>query len=265
MTAAADSFPQAPEHTDFPQYPVESVDNALKLLWLLSVQRSLRLTDASQYLGVASSTAHRLLAMLQYRGFVRQDPATRAYVAGPTLDRLAFSLLRRFDIREQVRPVLQRLNERSGETVHLGVLEEGAQVRFLDSLESPSAVRVASRAGRSMPAHCTSTGKAMLASLPEDQLRALYPDEELSRLTPRSVGTRSELLRELDGVRRRGYAISNEESEEGVCSVAVAIGGVPTPAAVNVSVPVSRMNARRRKELAALAADAVREIEELLA
>lgn len=265
MTAAADNFPQAPEHTDFPQYPVESVDNALKLLWLLSVQPSLRLTDASQYLGVASSTAHRLLAMLQYRGFVRQDLATRAYVAGPTLDRLAFSLLRRLDIRGQARPVLERLNELSGETVHLGVLEDGAQVRFLDSLESPSAVRVASRAGRSMPAHCTSTGKAMLAGLSDEQLLALYPQEELLRLTPRSVGTRSELFRELDAVRKRGYAVSNEESEDGVCSVAVAVVGAPTPVAVNISVPVSRMNARRRKELAAMAAGAVQEIQEVLA
>lgn len=71
---------QAPEATP-PQYPIESVDNALRLLLLLGEQTEIRLTEASQYLGVASSTAHRLLAMLQYRGgFIRQDPASKAIV-----------------------------------------------------------------------------------------------------------------------------------------------------------------------------------------
>ncbi|MEX0427723.1 IclR family transcriptional regulator [Nocardioides sp. DS6] len=263
MTAAAEAFPPAPEHTASPQYPIESVDNALRLLWLLSAQRSLRLTEASQYLGVASSTAHRLLAMLQYRGFVRQNPSTRAYEAGPSLDRIAFALLRRLDIREQARPALERLNERSGETVHLGTLE-GTTVTFLESIESPKAVRVSSRAGRSMPAHCTSTGKAMLATMDDEHLKVLYPEEELLRMTPNSVGTRSELIAELEGVRRRGYAFSNEESEESVCSVAVAVHGAPVLAAINISIPINRINAKRRKELAGMAHEAVVELEATL-
>ena len=252
VTVAVEPFPPVPEHTDSPQYPVESVDNALRLLWLLSERRTLRLTDASQYLGVASSTAHRLLAMLQYRGFVKQDLATRAYEAGPSLDRIAFALLRRLDIREQARPTMERLNEVTGETIHLGTLE-GSTVRFLESIESPRAVRVSSRAGRSMPANCTSTGKAMLAELPEEQLLELYPEEQLVELTSHSIGTRAALLAELEEVRRRGYAFSDEESEEGVCSVAVAIRGLPMAAALNISVPVNRMTSKRRKELARLA------------
>ncbi|MFD4327567.1 IclR family transcriptional regulator [Nocardioides sp. NPDC058538] len=251
MTAAIDAFPPAPVHSDAPQYPIESVDNALRLLWLLSDRRSLRLTEASQYLEVASSTAHRLLAMLQYRGFVRQNPATKAYESGPSLDRIAFALLRRLDVRDLARPVMEGLNERSGETVHLGTLE-GTTVRYLGSLESPRAVRVTSRAGDSMPAHSTSTGKAMLATLTEEQVFAAYPEEELRQLTPNTVATRSALLAELETIRARGYAISNEESEESVWSVAVAIPGAPVPVAINISAPVSRMNVKRRKELAGM-------------
>lgn len=263
MTAATEAFPPAPVHSDSPQYPIESVDNALRLLWLLSERRSLRLTDASQYLGVASSTAHRLLAMLQYRGFVRQNPASRAYESGPSLDRIAFALLRRLDIRDLARPVMERLNERSGETVHLGTLE-GATVRYLNSLESPRAVRVTSRAGGSMPAHCTSTGKVMLATLTEEQVRAAFPEEELPQMTPNTVATRTALLAELETVRERGYAISDEESEESVWAVAVAVPGAPMPVAINISAPVSRMNAKRRKELVTMVQEAAVDLAENL-
>ncbi|WP_414777167.1 helix-turn-helix domain-containing protein, partial [Escherichia coli] len=78
--------------------PIESVDNALKLLLLLGEKNELRLTDASKHLGVATSTAHRILAMLQWRGFVRQDPRTKTYGPGPSLTTIAFSVLRKMDI-----------------------------------------------------------------------------------------------------------------------------------------------------------------------
>lgn len=225
-----------------PQYPVESIDNVLRVLLLLAERSSIGVSDVSEHLGVATSTAHRLLAMLRYRGFVRSEPQTRRYVPGPTLDELGFASLRRFDGRALARPVLERLSAELGETVHFGRLE-GTQVRFLDSVESSRALRVASRSGRTMPAHCTSTGKALLAGLPDEELCQLYPDEELPQLTIRSIGSRSDLLAVLRRVRADGFALSREESEEGVSSVAMAVRSTrPTGLAVNVSVPVSRMN-----------------------
>lgn len=139
------NLPSAPEFGSAPQYPIESVDNALRVV-LLGEHHSLRLTDVSKYLGMASSTAHRLLAILQYRGYVQQDATTRSYVPGPTLDSLAFGLLRRLDARDRARPVLERLNNDLGETVHLGRLE-GNEVHFIDSIESDRALRVANRLG----------------------------------------------------------------------------------------------------------------------
>jgi DNA-binding IclR family transcriptional regulator len=238
---SAQNFPSPPAYGAVPQYPIDSVDNALRVLLLLGERPTLRLTDVSHYLGVASSTAHRLLAMLQYRGFVRQDSATRSYVPGPTLDGLAFGVLRRLDVRTIARPVLERLNEEVQESIHLGRLE-GSDVHFIDSVESNRALRVGGRLGRSMPAHCTSTGKALLSMLTEDELLRLYPDEELPRLTANSIGTRSELGKALVEIRERGFARSREESEEGVTSVAVPLRATRSPRlAVNVSVPVSRM------------------------
>jgi DNA-binding IclR family transcriptional regulator len=257
-------FPPAPEYGATPQYPIESVDNALRVLLLLGERPSLRLTDVSQYLDVASSTAHRVLAMLQYRGFVRQDGATRGYVPGPTLDGLAFGVLRRLDARTLARPVLEKLNVELQETIHLGRLE-GSDVHFIDSIESSRALRVGGRLGRSMPAHCTSTGKVLLAGLSDQELLSLYPTEELPQLTGHSIGTRTRLLEVVADIRAQGYATSQEESEEGVSSVAVALPGRhATPLSVAASAPVTRMTEVTRHNVLAQIFAAVEEIDQLL-
>lgn len=248
-----------------PQYPIESVDNALKILLLLGERSELRLTEVADYLGVASSTGHRLLAMLQYRGFVRQDNKSKVYRPGTALTGVAFSILQHFDVRETVRPYLESLNRELGETVHLGTLD-GTVVRFIDAIESPRAVRVASRLGQSMPANCTSTGKALLAQLSEEDLWRLFPDDELVGLTNNSIRSRVELEQEIQAVRRRGYATSNEESEEGVSSVSVAIpaGRSPFSLAINVAVPDSRMTRSDVRRIGDLLVSTTNEMAELL-
>jgi DNA-binding IclR family transcriptional regulator len=256
--------PAAPVHTPPPQYPIESVDNALRLLWLIAERSSVRMTEAARYLGVASSTAHRLLAMLEYRGLVAQNPVSRAYEPGPTLENVAFSTLRRMEVRERARPVLERLNIESGETVHLGQLE-GTRVHFIDAVEGSQAVRVGSRLGRSLPAHCTSTGKSILALLTEPQFLDLFAEEQLEKNQPRSIGTRTQLWSALAETRKRGYASSREESEEGVASVAVALGLDVSPLmAVNISAPTTRMSIRTERELAKMLRAGVNEIRALV-
>src|SRR5246127_972604 len=225
-----------------PQYPIESVDNALKLLLLLGEQPQIRLSEATRYLGVASSTAHRLLAMLTYRGFVRQDPVSKAYLPGPSLTGVAFAIFGRIDIQRSATPIMRALSEQLRESIHVGMLD-GANVHFVAAIEGPAAVRVASRLGRTLPAHCTSTGKVMLAQLSQPELRQLLPHERMRRITSRSIGSRTELEAELLRIRERGYGVNREESEEGVASVAVPI---PTRApglrlALNAAAPQNRL------------------------
>lgn len=225
-----------------PQYPIESVDNALRLLLLLGEQPAIRLTEASKYLGVATSTAHRILAMLQYRGFVRQDTSTKAYGPGPALTAVAFSVIASMDIHRVARPVMQELNDACNESIHLGVLE-GSHVRFIEAIESSKAVRVASRIGKSLPAHCTSLGKALLAQLDDAELQRLYPGKSLTTVTEKSIGDRAILTKELAAVRKAGFATNREESEEGVASVAVAVP-TRTPGlriGLSLSAPVGRL------------------------
>jgi IclR family acetate operon transcriptional repressor len=225
-----------------PGYPIASVDNALTLLGLFREHNRLRVSDAAQALGSSRSTAHRLLAMLEYHRFAAQDPATKAYVPGPALIEVGLSALGNMDIRALARPVLERLSDEVGETVHL-VARQEAQVMFLDSVETSRALRIGSRTGRLMPAHCTAAGKAMLARLAVAELRRLYPDGRLERLTPQSLQTMDELETELAEIRERGYATNYGQSEDDVAAVAVAVPtpGGQRPAAITVSAPLTRL------------------------
>ncbi|PTR45004.1 IclR family transcriptional regulator [Rhodococcus sp. OK611] len=234
-----------------PQYPIESVDNALRILLLLGERRTLRLTEVSEYLSVASSTAHRLLAMLQYRGFVRQSDGAKTYEPGPALTTIAFAVLRQSDVRARLHPLLERLSAEVGETVHLSRLD-GTAVTFIDAVESRQAVRVGARMGITMRASCTSSGKALLSLLDDQALREMYPSPRLEGLTGNSVTKRSVLLRQVAEVRENGYATSMEESEAGVASVAVPLGEYAAARyALNVSTPKDRMLDANRAEIVA--------------
>lgn len=239
-----------------PQYPIEAVDKALKLLLLFRERGELRLTEAYEELGIGKSRAHRLLAMLVYHRLVVQDPVSKVYRPGPALVEIGLSNVMRMDIRALARPVIEELASATGETVHLATLE-GGDVRFLDCVESELALRVASRVGRLLPAYATSLGKAMLAELSTEELRRLYPSEALAPVTAQTMRRRSELFAELERVRDRGYAVNHEESEDGVSSVGVAVvreGNQPL-AGLSVAAPSGRLGEQQRERAAGLLRD----------
>lgn len=236
-----------------PAYPIASVDNALRLLLMLREHQQIRLSDASAQLGVAHSTAHRLLAMLAHHDFVRQEPGQRVYVAGPALLEIGLAAVRKMDLRHHARPVLEELAREFGETTHL-IRLEGSEVRYLDAVESSKALRVAARTGTTLPANITASGKAILAALPPDAVDQLYQGGRLLVSgTQRSITTMDALRAELDLVRIRGFAVNDQESEDGVLSIAAAITDVrlPSVGALSVSAPVSRLSAARIDEAGA--------------
>src|SRR3954449_190116 len=220
-----------------------SVDNALWLLQLIGERRALRVAEAADLLGVARSTAHRLLTALRRRGFVMQDRPNGAYRPGPALYEIGLAAVSRIDIRRVARPVLDRLRETTEETASLAVLE-GATVRFVDCAESLRSVRVGNRTGIVRPAHASAVGKAILASLSDAELDRRYPEETLPpATTSAALTTTSELRAELATIRARGYAFNWEESAEGVCAVSVALrdtAGQPL-AGLGIAAPSSRI------------------------
>jgi DNA-binding IclR family transcriptional regulator len=224
-----------------PTQPIASVDNALTLLGLFREQDRVRIADASKALGVAPSTASRLMAMLQYHGFVTQDPDTKAYVSGPGLIDIAFGAMRRMHDHRHVRRHLEQLAREINETVHFVVLS-GDQAVFLDGVESARAVKTTLRLGERRPAHCVSGGKAILAALPEGEVKRLFPNSRLRLCTEDSVATRAALLSDLTLVRQRGYATSIRESEPDIVAVAMAVldGRGEPLGAIAISLPSMR-------------------------
>jgi DNA-binding IclR family transcriptional regulator len=246
-----------------PGYRIESVDKALRLLWLLRDQRRLTVSEVSDRLGVARSTAHRLLGMLVVHGFAQQDPATKAYMPGRALFEIGLGALSGLDVRREARPELQRLVSELRETVLLIVMQ-GARTLVIDAIESDEVVRVSARTGGSMPPHTVSAGKIMLAGMDPAHVRALLGPEPLERRTSDSITTYAELDAELDEVRGRGYATNFNEAEPGVSAIAVAIPVPPgvVPAAITVTVPSARMSLRRMPALVATTQAAAARISE---
>jgi IclR family transcriptional regulator, acetate operon repressor len=234
MTATAREAPR-------PAYLIESVDSALRLLHMFARGDRVRLSEVAEALQVSPSTAHRLLAMLCYHGFATQDHRRREYRPGPALMRVGFAAMKKLDIREVARPIMEALSAELNETIGLGILQ-GVEVLYMAGIDGTRVVRVGARTGALIPAHCISMGKVLLSSLTEEQLTALFPHEALPVMTDKTVATKAELSTQLAAIRRRGYAQSVGESEEGVASIAVGIfdHGGAMHAAMSVAAPFFR-------------------------
>lgn len=233
-------MPSPGDNPALPPYAIESVDKALRLLLLMRHRGMVRVTDVSDELGVARSTAHRLLMTLAHHGFVVQDSISRSYRVGRVMVEIGLAAVGELDVRRKARQHMEKLAAELRETVNLLVLE-GAEVRFIDGVESDRTLRVTSRTGLLLPAHATSGGKALLAELSFSDLEALYPNG-LDRMTERTLTDINLLRDELAEVRRLGYATNRGEREHGVHAVAVCIHDHAgrAVAALAVSVPAPR-------------------------
>lgn len=231
-----------------PSYALNSVDNALLLLQMLRDHGELRVSDAAAELGIARSTAHRLLSMLVFRDFALQD-ARRVYVPGPALAASQVLGGTNRKLRRAMHPHMDALCERVQETVNLAV-RVGVQVRFLASVQSVQVLHVGDRQGTILPAHRTSAGKVLLAELDGEELEQLYgPGSD-----GEDVLTRSEwhaLLPTLRSVRDHGCALNNEETETGVAALGMCVrnGSGEAVGALSVSVPTARFTADSIPEL----------------
>jgi DNA-binding IclR family transcriptional regulator len=178
----------------------------------------LGVSDISRALGLKKATTHRLLASLRRRGIVAQDAASRRYRLGIKLWELGQMATTQVDWLDRVRPLLQELTDRVGETSHLAVLNDG-QVLYVDKVESTRSLRMPSQVGRRLPAHCTGVGKALIAFLPEEVVRSLVTRRGLVSYTANTITNVVRLEHELAIVRERGYSVDNEEIEEGLVCI----------------------------------------------
>jgi DNA-binding IclR family transcriptional regulator len=156
-----------------------------------------------------------------------------------------------YDLRDRAQPHLRRLVAETEETAHLCILE-GTHVIYIDKIEPARSVRMITRIGASNPVYCTSVGKAILAFLPEERLADLLPRIHFERFTHRTISTPEALRVEIEKTRRRGYAVDDEELEEGLRCIAVPVldaQRLPI-AAVSVSGPSFRVTAQKLPQIA---------------
>lgn len=202
----------------------------------------LSLARCTEVVGHSKPTTHRILITLAKRGLLRFDEERAVYLLGPANLRLGMDFLDTIDLRRIAVPHLRELAETTRETVHLGVID-GQDVVYIEKVDSPQPVRISSRLGRSMPLHSTSMGKALLAFHTDEYARELL-GESLPARTAATIVDREVLLQGFGATRARGYAIDDEENEEGIrCCASVVFDHDGRPAAsISVAGPVSRMD-----------------------
>ncbi|WP_205648881.1 SMP-30/gluconolactonase/LRE family protein [Acuticoccus kandeliae] len=183
---------------------------------------SLRFTDLQDRLGLPKGSLHRLLATLIESGYVAIEARDQTYRLGSRLFELAHRVWDTTDLRGAAEPEMERLKDLTGEAVRLGILDADT-ILYVDQRDVPHAVRVNSAVGGRAPLHASALGKAMLAHLPTARRAGLLARLELSRATEHTITDREALARELDLIKGRGYAMSVEETHDGVNAVAAPV------------------------------------------
>lgn len=216
----------------------------------------LRFTDILALSGQPRGTLHRHLTHLVCEGLLELGP-DHCYAPGLRLLKFASAAWAASDFRAVAAPHLRRLHDRTGETVHLGVLRE-TEIIYLDKVESRQAVRMNSQIGKSSPLYCTGVGKAVLSVLGERALDDLLGRITFRRFTPDTLADRAALLADLAAIRRDGHAFDREEHEPGIRCVAAPIHDPRRAilAGVSVTGPAYRVGSERLEAWAPL----VREI-----
>ncbi|MFI0990384.1 IclR family transcriptional regulator [Streptomyces exfoliatus] len=247
---------------------VPAVTRALDILELfLDGDGTLSTPEIVRRLGLPRTTVHELVATLTARSYLVPVPEQPGrYRLGVRPYQLGSRYAEQLDLAAEGQRVARAVAETCDETVHVAVLED-TSVIYIAKVDSTHAVRMVSAAGRRLPAHCTSVGKMLLASLPEEELAARVPDDaELVAMTPHSVTDPATLRAALADVRRRGIALESRESNPDVSCVAAPVRdrGGRVVAALSISVPMIRWSDARRVELEGLAVKGAAELSERL-
>jgi DNA-binding IclR family transcriptional regulator len=252
-TASADGQSSAVAGT------VQSVDRAVSILEILARSGEAGVTDIARELGVHKSTAFRLVAALERRDLVEQLAGRGKYRLGTGILRLAGATTSRLDLVQESRGIARQLAQRTGETVNLAVLSDGAAL-YMDQVAGSSALQPHNWVGQRIPLHATSNGKVLLSALEQAEVRRQVP--ALRSYTANTITTFEGLIRELDEVRRRGYAIAIDELEIGLTAIAAPIRnthGEPV-ASMSISGPTFRLDARRVPQMAEAVVQAADEV-----
>ena len=243
-------------------YQSQVLTRTFQILDALAEESSgLGVTTLAARLGLHKSSAHRLIMVLETNRFVEKKGETGRYQLGPRILELGLSALSRLDIYELSRPHLRRLVAETGETAHIGILRDG-EITSIANVRSTQALHAPSEVGTRHATHCSALGKAILAFGPTEDLDSFLRDTKLEGFTRNTIVSPSMFIKEIETVRKNGYALDDEEREEGLRCIGAPVkdGTGTVVAAVSVAGPVFRITRSRIASLAEMVMRAAEQI-----
>ena len=233
-----------------PSGSVQALDRGLTLLDIIAQSDGLSLTSIAQRAGIAASTAHRILATLKASGFVECDDARGGYLIGVKAFKVGSAFLRNRKLVDVGRRTMRELMRASGETVNIGIENDGYVV-YVAQLESHNSIRAFHRPGARGALHASSLGKAIMGALPEKVVTKILHRVGMARYTERTIVDPQSLLAELAQSRQQGWAVDDQERAEGMRCVGAPIFNEfsEVVGAISVSGPTVRMTQERLGEL----------------
>ncbi len=230
---------------------VQSVTRSITLLNALSYySQGLTLSELAKTVGLANSTAHRLLTTMQNERFVRYDSERSVWLIGVQAFRVGSAFVRSRDLVTIARPFMRLLMQSEGETVSLAV-EDRSEIVYLSQVETQKMMRAIAGPGGRASMHCSGIGKMLLSSQSDTQLKETLSQMSLSRETSHTFTNVVDLTREIEQIRKQGFSVDDEEVAVGLRCIAAAIydeNAVPL-AAISISGPTARISRERIKSL----------------
>lgn len=224
------------------QNTIQSLDRAMMILERISSSNGETLTNLANALDQSPATVYRVLSTLAAREIVELSPVSQTWHVGTGAFRIGSAYLRRTNLLERAQPVMRQLMEATGETANLGVRRD-AHVLFVSQVETHASIRAFFPPGTMSPMHASGVGKALLSEMEDAALEAVLAKTTLTRFTEKTLTDPVHLLEDLRRARARGYAIDDEERNEGMRCVATPIFNASGDAVAGLSVsgPISRM------------------------
>lgn len=228
---------------------VKSVLKAFQIIEELDRFGELSIGELSQALSMDKTTVHRLINTIKEAGYIVQNPCTRKYSNSIKLFTIGTRIIERTGLKEIARPYLEAIANETKETINLS-MHSGNDIVYVDKIESDSAIKVGIKMGTSLPMYCTGMGKAILAFLPEESVNEIISNTNFYKRTPKTVSGKEALLKQLEAVRKNGYAKDGEEYVDGLISFAAPIFDYRNSpvAAISISMPKMRYNETEQRQ-----------------
>ncbi len=222
---------------------VETLLRFFKIVELLEKSGELRLKDIADRLEIDKSTIHRFLKTLLRHNYVKMNPTNKKYSLGLKFLNIATGVIDSMDIRNIAHPYLIKLEEITGETIHLTTFD-GKRVVYIDKIESPKPIRMYSRIGNIAPIYCTAAGKVILAFQDDEVIEKIVNELDFIPRTEKTITDRKIFIRSLEDVREKGFAVDNLENEENINCIAAPIRDYSRKVryAISISAIKARMN-----------------------